>query len=87
MMPTKEQFMTGSKKYEALYEGLKLMEKGKPAAALMRVRWMFPEMTQAQWNMSVTMNEIGGLYAYGRITPKGHEYYQKMIHEAAEMAE
>ena len=85
--PTKDQFFTGSKKYEAIYEALKLMEKNKPAAALMRMRWAMPDTTMEQLKMTVTMNEMGGLFAYGRITPKGREYYQKMIHEAKEMAE
>ena len=86
MMPTKEQFIIGSKKYEAIYEGLKLMEKGKPAAALTRLRWAYPDMTMEQLKMTVTMNEMGGLMFGGRITPKGHEYYKSMISGALEMA-
>ena len=86
MTPTKDQFFTGSKKYEAIYEALKLMEKNKPAAALMRMRWAMPDTTMEQLKMTVTMNEMGGLFAYGRITAKGHEYYKGMIAGSLEMA-
>ena len=87
MMPTKEQYTTSSNKYESIYEALKLYERGKANAALARIRWSIPGMTMEQLKMTVAMNEMGGLMFGGRITPKGHEYYQKMIHEAKEMAE
>ena len=86
MKPTKEQYMTGSNKYESIYEALKLYERGKANAALARIRWSIPNMTMEQLKMTVTMNEMGGLMYGGRITPKGHEYYNSMISGALEMA-
>ena len=86
MIPTKEQYMTGSNKYESIYEALKLYERGKANAALARIRWSIPNMTMEQLKMTVVMNEMGGLMFSGRITPKGHEYYKSMISGALGMA-
>ena len=86
MTPTKEQYMTGSNKYESIYEALKLYERGKANAALARIRWSIPNMTMEQLKMTVAMNEMGGLMFGGKITPKGHEYYKSMIAGSLEMA-
>lgn len=86
MLPTKSQLQTGSTKYESIYEALKLYERGKPMAALARIRWAYPDMTAEQFKATVAANELGGLMFGGKITPKGHEYYRKMIDGALEMA-
>lgn len=87
MSITKDQFANGAMKYEATYEALKLVERGRMMSALARVRWAIPDMTPERWKMTVAANEMGGLFACGKITPKGHEYYQTMIKGAREMAE
>lgn len=87
MLPPKSQFATAATKWESTYEALKLYERGKANAALARIRWSIPGMTMEQLKMTVAMNEMGGLMFSGKITPKGHEYYKSMIHEAKEMAE
>ena len=86
MLPPKSQFQTAATKWESTYEALKLYERGKANAALARIRWSIPNMTMEQLKMTVTMNEMGGLMFGGKITPKGHEYYRKMISGALEMA-
>ena len=86
MLPTKSQFATAATKWESTYEALKLYERGKVNAALARIRWAYPDMTVEMFNMTITMNQMNGYLLGGKITPKGHEYYRKMIADTLEMA-
>ena len=86
MLPTKSQFQTAATKWESTYEALKLYERGKPMSALARIRWAYPDMTVEMFNMTITMNQMNGYLLGGKITTKGHEYYNSMIVGALEMA-
>ena len=86
MLPTKSQFATAVTKWESTYESLKLYERGKANAALARIRWAYPDMTVEMFNMTITMNQMNGYLLGGKITPKGHEYYQNMIADTLDMA-